>query len=140
MKFAEIYTYNRDELDESRFITIDTKDDIKYIKENSIGNLYLANTTNKIGTISYINNIVNKPDVIFNSSIGTIITPNGNLIYNFNYVIKDTLLSSSAPEENELLVTKPTFKGGKYADFDVKISVQIIKRLGLRILTIEYEK
>ena len=110
MKFAEIYTYNWNELDESRFITIDTKDDIKYIKENSIGNLYLANTTNKIGTISYINNIVNKPDVIFNSSIGTIITPNGNLIYNFNYVIKDTLLSSSAPEENELLVTKPTFK------------------------------
>lgn len=140
MKFVEIYTYNRDELEQSAFITIDTKDDIKYIKENNIGNLYLANTTNKIGTISFINNIVNKPDVIFNSSIGTLITPNGNLTFNLNYVIKDTIFFTSAPAENELLVTKPTFKGGKYTDFNVEISVQIVKRTGLRILTIEYEK
>jgi hypothetical protein len=141
MKTVEIYTYDRDELEKSRFVNIDVKDDIKYIKENSIGNLYLANTTNNIGFISFINNVVVKPDVIFNTSIGTLITPNGNLVFNFNYVIKDTLFSSSAPEANELLVAKPTFVGGKYTEFNnIKISVQIIKRLGLRVLTIEYDK
>lgn len=140
MKTVEIYTYDRQELDKSRVVNIDTKDDIKYIKENSIGNLYLANTTNNVGFISFINNLVVKPELIFNTSTGTIITPNGNLVFNFNYVVKDTASFSSAPVENELLVAKPTYAGGKYSEFNnLKISVQIIKRLGLRVVTIEYE-
>jgi hypothetical protein len=141
VKVLEVYTYNKEELEKSKFATVNSKDDIKYITENTIGNLYLANTTNNVGFISYVNNITAKPEIIFNTSIGTVITPNGKLVFNFNYVLKaESDLIISAPNDNELLIADPTYKGGKYAGFNnLKISVQVIKRLGNRVVTIEYE-
>ena len=39
MKVLEIYTYERSELDKTKFINVNSKGDIKYITENSITNL-----------------------------------------------------------------------------------------------------
>ena len=141
MKNLEIYTYNKKELDDSKLITIDIVNDIKYIKENTIANLYLANTQQKVGHISYINNIISKPDITFNTSIGSIITPNGKLVFNFSYIISsEQTIINSAPDENKLLIADPTFKSDSYLGFNnLKISVQIIKKFGERILSIEYD-
>ena len=141
MKILEVYTYDKAELEKSKFATVNSTDDIKYITENTIGNLYLANTTNNVGFISFVNNITAKPGIIFNTSIGTVITPNGKLVFNFNYVLKaESDLIISAPQDNELLIAEPTYKGDKYSGFNnLKISVQIINRLGNRVVSIEYD-
>ena len=140
MKSIEIYIYDKKELEDSKFTTIDVKNDIKYITEHTIANLYFANTDTKAGYISYINNIVSKPDITFNTSIGTIITASGKIVFNFNYiVIPDQSLILSAPNENNLLIAVPTFKSDLYLGFNnLQILVQIVEKQGLRILTIEY--
>ena len=141
MKVLEVYTYDKAELEKSKFATVNSKNDIKYITENTIGTLYLANTTNNVGFISYINNITAKPGIVFTTNIGTIITPIGKLVFNFNYVLKaESDLIISAPFDNELLIAEPTYKGDGYAGFNnLKISVQIINRLGNRVVSIEYD-
>ena len=102
MKVIEVYTYDKADLEKSKFVTVNSKDDIKYITENTIGNLYLANTTNKVGFISFVNNITTKPDISFTTSIGTIITPVGKLVFNFNYILRpESDLIISAPFDNE---------------------------------------
>jgi hypothetical protein len=141
MKVLEIYTYDKEQLEKSKFATVNTKDDIKYITENTIADLFLANTTNNVGFVSFVNNITAKPDIAFTTSIGTIITPIGKLVFNFNYIIKaESDLIISAPFDNELLTAEPTYKGVGYAGFNnLKISVQILNRLGNRVVAIEYD-
>ena len=142
VKVLEIYTYSRADLEKSKFVTVNTKDDIKYITENVIGDLYFANTTNKVGFISFINNVTTKPDISFTTSIGTIITPIGKLVFNFNYILRpESDLIVSAPFDNELLIAEPTYKGVGYSGFnnDLKISVQVIDKLGNRVVIIEYD-
>ena len=141
MKVLEIYTYDKEQLEKSKFATVNSKDDIKYITENTIANLFLANTTNNVGFVSFINNITVKSDIAFTTSIGTIITPIGKLVFNFNYIIKaDSEFIISAPFDNDLLIAEPTFKSDGYLGFNnLKISVQILSRLGNRVVAIEYD-
>jgi len=111
---------------------------VTYITENSLANLYLPNTSIVAGTISYINNLFISPIESFNSSIGTIITKDGSLVFNFNYVLK---FIDSKPDENLILTAKPTFTSGKYLNYkEIKITVQILKLTGDRILSIEYDE
>ena len=138
MNKIEIYIYNRGELNDNRVIVSENKkNDIIYITEKTIGNLYLPNTSNTIdGIISFINELVISDKNSFNTSIGTIITSKGSIVFNFNYVLK---FEDSRPEDNLLLQTIPTFVSGEYLNYsNIKLSVQIIKSNGDRILSIEY--
>lgn len=159
MKVIEVYTYDKAELEKSKYTTVNPKDDIKYITENTFGNLFLANTNDKVGFISYINNIVVTPDITFNTSIGTVITPIGKIVFSLNYIVKiepnliippinpsiiippiDPSLVISAPKDGELLIAEPIFKDGVYLGFNnLRISIQVIDSIGKRILVIEYD-
>jgi len=141
MKTLEIYTFDKKELDDSEFNTTNIKNNIFYITKNNIANLYLANSKQIIGYISFINNIVKSPNITFNTSIGTIITPNGKLVFNLSYIIgQDGTVIPSAPNDNSLLITDPTYKSDMYTGFNnLKISIQIIGNTGNRILSLEYD-
>lgn len=137
MKKTEIYTYSRIELNQNHVIVNEkTNNDIKYITENTIGNIYLPNSKIKVGKISYINNLVRDNEVSFNTSLGTIITQEGSLVFNFNYILK---FKDSRPEQDKVLITKPNFISGKYLNYkDLTITVQILENSGDRIIAIEY--
>lgn len=133
----EIYTYTRKELEENLVIMNEKSiNQIKYITENTLGNLYLPNTKEKIGTISYINNIFISPVDTFNTSIETILTKDGSIVFNFNYTVR---FFDSRPNENEVFIAKPTFTSGKYSEFkNLTVSVQILSFSGDRIVSILY--
>lgn len=138
---TEIYTYSRFELEQNKAIMNEKKNnnnDILYITENNLSNLYLPNSSIVVGIISYVNNLVFTSVSSFNSSIGTIITKDGSLVFNFNYILK---FMDSKPDENLILSAKPTFISGKYSNYkNIKITVQILKLTGDRILSIEYDE
>ena len=136
---TEIYTYTRLELEQNKVIMNEKKNgDIIYITENVLGNLYLPNSFTKAGIISYINNFVLNKENSFNTSIGTIITNDGTLVFNFNYVLK---YMDSRPDEKLVITANPTFLSGKYLNYrNVKINVQILKLTGERILSIHYDE
>ena len=138
MTQIEIYTYDRQELNNNRVIVSENeKNNIKYITEKSLGSLYYPNSDISIGTISYINELFQSQTYSFNTSIGTIITNKGSLVFNFNYILK---FNDSRPIDNLLLTAKPTFLSGEYLSYsNVKINVQILKSSGDRILSIEYD-
>lgn len=137
IKKTEIYTYSRLELNENRVIlNKKINNEITYITENTIANVYLPNSHTKVGRISYINNLVIDPEDSFNTSLGTIITKDGSLVFNFNYILK---FEDSRPEPDKVLITKPNFIGGKYLNYkDLTITVQILELTGERIIAIEY--
>lgn len=137
MKKTEIYTYNKKELfDNSVITTQENKNNIKYITEKTTGNIFLPNSTIEEGIISYVNNLIISNKNSFNTSIGTIITSNGSLVFNFNYILK---FEDSRPVENTILTAKPTFIGGKYSEFNnITVTVQILETSGDRIIAIEY--
>lgn len=137
MKKTEIYTYNKNELfDNAVFTTQENENNIKYITEKTVGNIYLPNSTIEAGVISYVNNLTISNKNSFNTSIGTIITNNGSLVFNFNYILK---FEDSRPVENLVLTAEPTFIGGKYTEFNnLTITVQILENSGDRIIAIEY--
>lgn len=136
---TEIYTYTRFELEQNKVIMNEKKNgEIIYITENTLGNLYLPNSCIIVGIISYINNLVLNNENSFNTSIGTINTKDGSLVFNFNYVIK---FMDSKPDENIILTSKPTFVSGKFLNYkNIKINVQILKSTGDRILSIEFDE
>ena len=136
---TEIYTYSRFELEQNKAIMNEKKNNnIIYITENNLANLYLPNSSIVVGTISFINNLFFSPMDSFNSSTGTIITKDGSLVFNFNYVLK---FMDSKPDENLILTAKPTFTSGKYSNYkEIEITVQILKLTGDRIVSIEYDK
>ena len=137
MKKTEIYTYNKKELFDNAVITTQTNENnIKYINEKTLGNIYLPNSTIEAGIISYINNLTITNKNSFNTSIGTIITNNGSMVFNFNYILK---FEDSRPDDNSVFAAKPTFIDGKYSEFnDISITVQILENSGDRIIAIEY--
>lgn len=137
MKKTEIYTYNKKELFDNAVITTqENENNIKYITEKTLGNIYLPNSTIDVGIISYINNLTISKKNSFNTSIGTIITNNGSLVFNFNYVLK---FEDSRPADNSVFTSKPTFIDGKYSEFNnLTITVQILENSGDRIIAIEY--
>lgn len=138
MKKNEIYTYNKKELFDNSVVTIqENKNNIKYITEKTSGNIYLPNSIIETGIISYVNNLTIRDKKSFNTSIGTIITNNGSLVFNFNYILK---FEDSRPVNNSVLTARPTFIGGKYTEFDnLTITVQILENSGDRIIAIEYD-
>ena len=137
MKKTDIYIYNRTELETNRVeVSENEKNNIKYKTEKTIGSLYNPNSNISVGQISYINELVISPINSLNTSIGTIITNNGSLVFNFNYVLK---FNDSRPSDNLLLTAKPTFMSGDYLSYtNIKINVQILQTNGERILSIEY--
>lgn len=78
-----------------------TVDEIIYKTENVLANIYLPNSTVKVGKINYINNLVINDESSFNISIGTIITKNGSIVFYFNYVIN---FLNSRPNPKSVLV------------------------------------
>lgn len=137
MTKTEIYLYTRVELEENKVIISENiKNEILYLTEKSLANLYFPNTYNKAGIINFINNLVINKDNSFNTSIGTIITEKGSLVFNFNYILK---FNDSRPQDNLLLTASPTFISGEYLSYkNIKITVQILKSNGERIVSIEY--
>ena len=137
MSTTEIYTYNRKELEKNSVIVSKNEiNDIIYITEKNLAQIYYPNTNNIAGQISYINDFIKSPKNSFNTSIGTIITPRGSLVFNFNYLLK---YEDSEPIENLLLRAKPTFLSGVYSMYkNLEINVQIVQSNGDRILSIEY--
>ncbi len=138
VKKTEIYTYNRKELDANRvLVSKNENNNIIYLTEKTLGKLYNPNSDIFVGQISYINELFFSPENSFNTSIGTIITNNGSLVFNFNYKLK---FGDSKPSDNLLLTAKPTFISGKYLSYsNIKINVQILQSNEERILSIEYD-
>ena len=135
---TEIYTYNKQELNENRvMVSKNENNNIIYITEKTIGSIYNPNSDLSVGQISFINELVVNSKNSFNTSIGTILTNKGSLVFNFNYISK---FNDSTPSDNLLLTTKPTFVSGEYLMYtNVKITVQILQSRGERILSIEYD-
>jgi hypothetical protein len=137
MKNTEIYTYSRIDLNNNLVILAEeTKNNIKYKQENSIAPIYLPNSNVKAGVINFINNLVISDEDSFNTSIGTIVSKNGSIVFNFNYIAK---FFDTRPDIGEVLTAKPTYVSGNYSNYkDLTISVQILKLNGERIIAIEY--
>lgn len=137
MKKTEIYTYSREELNKNKVIISENEiNGIKYITEKNLGPIHLPNTSTQIGVIKYTNDFVLNKDLSFNTSIGTILTTKGTIVFNLNYVLK---FLDSRPLENSVLITKPTFVSGEYLSFkDLEITVQILQESGERVLILEY--
>jgi hypothetical protein len=135
---TEIYTYNKQELNENRVnVSKNEINNIIYITEKTLGSIYNPNSDLAVGTISYLNELVLNPKNSFTTSIGTILTNKGSLVFNFNYISK---FNDTTPSDNLLLTAKPTFVSGEYLMYtNVKITVQILQARGERILSIEYE-
>ena len=138
MRKTEIYIYNRQELnDNSVIVSKNENNNIKYISEKTLGTLYYPNSDKSTGIISYLNELVQSPKNSFNTSIGTIITDKGSIVFNLNYILK---FDDSKPSDNLLLTAKPTFMSGEYLLYTgIKINVQILQSGGERILSIEYD-
>lgn len=138
MKQIEIYTYDRKELVENLVITNkENKNNIEYITEKSLCNVYLPNSKIVYAKLSYINNLILSNAFSTNTSVGTFVSDSGSIVFNFNYVVK---FGDSRPSDNEILEAKPTFVSGEYSKYsNIKIIVQVIKNSGERILVIEHD-
>jgi hypothetical protein len=135
---TEIYFWTRKEFEQNKAIMVEKNiNSITYVTENVYGNLYLPNSFVIIGSISFINNLFFTNLDSYNTSIGTIVTKDGSIVFNLNYVIK---FMDSKPDENLILTSKPTFVSGKYLTYkNIEITIQILKLTGERILAIEYQ-
>lgn len=138
MKKTEIYIYYRKELEENLVILNENKkNDILYLTENTLGNIYLPNSDINVGKINFINNLIISKENSFNTSIGTIITNNGSIVFNFNYILK---FLNSSPEIAKVLSANPTFVSGNYLNYkNIKITIQVLDMTSERIIAIEYE-
>lgn len=139
MKKIEIYTYTRAELDANKVIISNNEiNGTRYITENTIGNIYLANSKISIGKISFINNLFIEKEISFNTSIGTLVTNDGSIVFNLNYILK---FLDSKPDTDKILITQPTFISGKYLSYkNITIKFQIVDLIGDRIIVIEYNE
>jgi hypothetical protein len=137
----ETYTYTVTELIKNSQI-MDFKPRLENKKsfiQNTNATLY-ENINNIAGKIIYINNFTQIDGSNFNTSIGTIITDSGKLVFNLSYEI----FTDSFPflDTGKILETKATYKSGKYDNKlgnDVLITIQSLNDLyQTRILTIQY--
>lgn len=138
MSNLEIYTYTKDDL-------LESAQTIEYPKGNTDKQCAIANVAAPLyicnnkpaGLITYTNNITKIKDFKFTTSIGTIITPIGSLIVNFNYNLTDDL--QFLPVNNSVKA-KPTFTSGFYEKFnDIIVTVTALDDdKSTRILSITY--
>lgn len=151
MSITEIFTYSREDIQENLIIESRfEKNNIVYITEKSIADIYLPNSQTKFGKISFINNLTVFNDqnneilnnVLLNNSLSnntaiiTLITPEGSLVFNVNYL---TIYNDSKPNPQTSLFTKPTFTSGKYLNYNnIKITITISGLLSKRVVIIEY--
>lgn len=143
MKKTEIYTYTRKEIQENLVITSkEEKNDIIYLTEKSVANVFLPNSQIKIGKINFINNLtifnITDKKTSNNTAIGTLITLDGSIVFNLNYLL---VFGDSKPNSQISLMTQPTFTSGKYLNLNnIKITIEILQSNGERIIIIEYDE
>jgi hypothetical protein len=136
----ETYTYTLTELiKNSQFLQFEPRlENKKSFIQNTNATLY-ENINNVAGKIIFTNNFTVIDNNNFNTSIGTIITNNGKLVFNLSYEI----LTDTVPylDAGKTLETKATYKSGKYSDIfsDVLITITSFNDLDQsRVITIQY--
>ena len=143
MQFTNIetYTYTITELiKNSQLLKFEPRlENKKSFIQNTNATLY-ENINNIAGKIIFINNFTQIDGSNFNTSIGTIITESGKLVFNLSYEI----FTESFPflDTGKSLETKATYKSGKYDNKfgnDVLITIQSLNDLyQTRVVTIQY--
>ena len=142
MKKTEIYSYTLSELQNNVVIEFkEIKNDILYITEKSIADIYLKNSQIKLGKISFINNLTyfDIQDSKFSNitSTVTLITKDGSMVFNINSL---TNLNDPKPDKPISLITQPTFTSGKYLDYkNIKITIDVFESLDVGLVIIEYK-
>ena len=106
--------------------------------QNTHATLY-ENINNVAGKLIYTNNFTQIDGNNYNTAIGTIITDNGKLVFNFSYEI----IADSVPQldAGKTLETIATYKSGKYSNIfsDVLVTVTSFNDLDqTRVVTIQY--
>ena len=137
----ETYSYTITELlKNSQIIEFKPRiDNKKSLIQNTNATLY-ENINNIAGKIIFINNFTQIDGSNFNTSIGTIITESGKLVFNLSYEI----FTDSIPQldAGKILKTTATYKSGKYDNKfgnDVLITIQSLNDLyQTRVVTIQY--
>ena len=136
----ETYTYTRTELiKNSQIIKFEPRlENKKSFIQNTHATLY-ENINNVAGKLIYTNNFTQIDGNNYNTAIGTIITDNGKLVFNFSYEI----IADSVPQldAGKTLETIATYKSGKYSNIfsDVLITITSFNDLDQsRVVTIQY--
>jgi hypothetical protein len=136
----ETYTYTRTELIKNSQIMEfkPQRENKKSFIQNTNATLY-ENINNNVGKIIYVNNFTVIDGNNYNTSIGTIITDSGKLVFNLSYEI----ITDSVPQldAGKTLETIATYKSGKYSNIfsDVLITITSFNDLDQnRVLTIQY--
>ena len=110
----------------------------KSLIQNTNATLY-ENIDSNAGKIIWINNFTQIDGDNYNTSIGTIITESGKLVFNLSYeIFKDSL---PYLDPGRTLKTIPTYKSGKYDNIfsDGLITIQSLNDLDqTRVVTIQY--
>ena len=142
MKKKEIYSYKLNEIQDNLIIeSKEIKNDILYITEKSITDIYLENSQIKFGKIEFINNLTyfDIQDEKFSNitSTVTLITKDGSMVFNINSL---TNLNEPKPDKPISLITRPTFKSGKYLNCkNIKITIDVFDSSGIGLVIIEYK-
>ena len=111
----------------------------KSLIQNTNATLY-ENIDSNAGKIIYVNNFTQIDGDNYNTSIGTIITDSGKLVFNLSYEI----FTDSIPQldAGKILKTIATYKSGKYDNIfgsDVLITIQSFNDIDqTRVVTIQY--
>ena len=97
--------------------------------------LYTCNNI-KVGAVNFTNNSTKYNEFYFTTAIGTIITPRGSLVVNFNF---NTINSEFLPI-NKTVKANPTFTSGLYENYkDINVTVfSLDDAKSTRILNITY--
>lgn len=137
MDNVETYIYTKNDLvnsEQSIIFPQGNTDKISQIS-NVAAPLFTCNDI-QVGLISFINNSTKYNKLSFNTSLGTIITPHGSLVVNFNY---ETINNQFLPL-NKTVKANPTFKSGLYENYkDIVVTVlPLDDAKSTRILTITY--
>lgn len=136
MDKVETYTYTRNDL-------VNSIQTIKYPEGNTDKKCAISNVAAplyacsdvQIGVISFTNNFSEFGKFSFTTSIGTIITPLGSLVVNFNFETLNQFLPN-----NKTVTAKPTFTSGIYSNYkDITVTIFSLDDIkSTRILTINY--
>jgi hypothetical protein len=136
----ETYTYTRSELvKNAQIIQFEPQlENKKSFIQNVSANLY-ENINNIAGKIIFVNNFTQIDDDKINTSLGTIITNNGKLVFNLSYEISTNIIPHL--DAGLIVKTKATYKSGLYDNHfnEVLITIQSLNDLDQsRVITIQY--
>lgn len=111
-------------------------------KKSLVQNTYATlqdNCDKSAGKIIFVNNFTQIDGDNYNTSIGTIITESGKLVFNLSYeIFKDSL---PYLDPGRTLKTTPTYKSDNYDNYDNNVLITITSLGDLdqtRVLTIQY--